>query len=213
MSKKVKQKYYVVWEGNNPGIYMTWEDCLLQIKAYPNAKYKAFETSVEASEAYRSDYRNYMNTAIKEKSKPLSSRWQDFVSNNSITVDAACEGNPGKMEYRAVEPYSGKQIFHVGPLNNGTNNIGEFLAIVHALAMLKKLNKGDTVIYTDSKTAISWIKKKKPNTKLTFNKSNQEIKDLLNRATLWLSTNTYSNPIKKWETESWGEIPADFGRK
>ncbi len=213
MSKKVKQKFYVVWEGKNPGIYLTWEDCILQIKAYPNAKYKSFESSIEASKAFKSNYREFMNAVKKVQVKSNYSRWQDYVSRNSITVDAACEGNPGNMEYRAVEPYSGKQIFHKGPLKNGTNNIGEFLAIVHGLALLKKMNKADTVIYTDSMTAISWIKKKKPNTKLKFDKTNQEIKDLLERAVQWLNTNTYANPIKKWETEAWGEIPADFGRK
>lgn len=211
--KKAKQKFYVVWEGNNPGIYLNWNECLLQVKAYPNAKYKAFDSLSEAQNAFAS---NYYSTSDKSKESKIStgkSDWKEIVPDDSITVDAACEGNPGKMEYRAVEPYSGKEVFHVGPLENGTNNIGEFLAIVHALALLKKLNKNNTVIFTDSVTAMSWVRKKKLNTKLKFDQSNVEIRKLIERALIWLNSNSYTNKIQKWETESWGEIPADFGRK
>ncbi|NOT38525.1 MAG: ribonuclease H [Saprospiraceae bacterium] len=211
--EKPKQKYYVVWEGINPGIYLNWNECLLQVKAYPNARYKSFSTLKEAQDAYASGFSNSAIAEKKKKSIPQSKNWKDIVPGNSITVDAACQGNPGKMEYRAVEPFTGKELFHVGPLRNGTNNIGEFLALVHALALLKKLKKSETIIYSDSKTAIGWVKKKKPNTKLVFDKSNVEIKDLMTRAVDWLNSNSYSNEIRKWETEIWGEIPADFGRK
>lgn len=213
MASVVKQKYYVVWEGNAPGIYKSWSDCLLQVKAYPNAKYKAYPTMGEAKEAYESSYK-FTPKKTEPKIKIVHSRnWKEHVPIGSLTVDAACQGNPGKMEYRAVDPYSSEEIFHVGPLENGTNNIGEFLALVHALAYFKKLNNSKAIIFTDSKTAISWIKRKKPNTKLKFDRTNQEIKDLLTRATNWLAENTFSNSIQKWETEKWGEIPADFGRK
>ncbi len=212
MSAKSKQKYYVVWEGHTPGIYKNWADCLLQVKAYPNAKYKAFDSSDEAKEAFINGFSASLKSQVS-KIKTNSTLWEKFVPVGSIAVDAACEGNPGKMEYRGVDPYSKTEIFHIGPLQNGTNNIGEFLAIVHALAYLKKNNKQHTAIYSDSATAISWIKRKKANTKLEFNHSNTEIKDLLLRATTWLNSNSYSNPIIKWDTLQWGEIPADFGRK
>ncbi|MEO6189322.1 MAG: ribonuclease H family protein [Saprospiraceae bacterium] len=212
MGKKVKSKYYVVWEGNSPGIYHSWEECLLQVKAYPNAKYKAFNTMEEAKDAFVGGFSSKAN-ATEKKTNHLIQKWQDFVPEGSITVDAACEGNPGKMEYRGVDPYSGQEIFHIGPLANGTNNIGEFLALVHALALFKKQQNNKAVIFTDSMTAISWIKRKKANTKLVFDNRNKEIKDLIVRATQWLMNNSFSNPIKKWETDKWGEIPADFGRK
>ena len=48
---------------------------------------------------------------------------------DSLAVDAACAGNPGPMEYRGVLVRTGQEIFHVGPMEGGTNNIGEFLAI------------------------------------------------------------------------------------
>jgi ribonuclease HI len=116
------------------------------------------------------------------------------------------------MEYQGVDTQTKKLIFHQGPFEEGTNNIGEFLAIVHALALLKK-HKSDKIIYTDSKTAISWVKKKTCNTKLERNAKNQKLFELVERAVNWLKTNTYTTPIVKWETKAWGEIPADFGRK
>ena len=131
---------------------------------------------------------------------------------HSISVDAASSGNPGKMEYRGVDTKSKKQLFIQGPFEEGTNNIGEFLAIVHGLAFLKKINS-DKIIYTDSRTAISWVKKKNCNTKLEPNEKNSALFELIDRAIIWLKNNTYKTPIVKWETKAWGEIPADFGRK
>ena len=59
------------------------------------------------------------------------------VTANAWAVDAACSGNPGPMEYQAIDLATGAQVFHFGPMH-GTNNIGEFLAIVHALALLDR---------------------------------------------------------------------------
>jgi ribonuclease HI len=116
------------------------------------------------------------------------------------------------MEYRGVYVADGTEIFHVGPFEDGTNNIGEFLGIVHALALLAQ-KKSNLPIYSDSVNAIKWVERKKCNTKLKETSRNQIIFELIARAEKWLNENTYSNPILKWQTEIWGEIPADFGRK
>jgi Predicted double-stranded RNA/RNA-DNA hybrid binding protein len=116
------------------------------------------------------------------------------------------------MEYRGVYIPTGQEIFHIGPLRKGTNNIGEFLALVHGLAFLKQKGS-DIPIYSDSRNAISWVKKKKCKTQLEREKCNEPIFDLIERAEKWLKTNTYTTEILKWETKEWGEIPADFGRK
>lgn len=202
------QKYYVVWHGMNPGIYKSWAECLAQVKAFPNAKYKAFSSLIAAKEAFQSDYESSI-----DRKTTTRENWKVKVPVGSIAVDAACSGNPGDMEYRGVDAHTKSEIFRIGPLEEGTNNIGEFLAIVHALALLKKRNDSSTIIYSDSKIAINWIKLKHPNTKLKFTNKNKTIQELIERAVQWLKNNTYSNPIKKWETEHWGENPADFGRK
>ena len=132
--------------------------------------------------------------------------------NESLAVDAACSGNPGDMEYRGVYTATGQEIFHIGPLKKGTNNIGEFLALVHGLALLKQKGS-DLPIYSDSRNAIIWVKKKKCKTLLEREPVNEPIFELIERAEKWLNSNTYTTTILKWETAVWGEIPADFGRK
>lgn len=204
-----KQKYYVVWKGVKPGVYSSWADCEMQIKAFEGALYKSFESVSEAEKAFASKPHQYIG---KPKSS-IASLIQDFKPViPSISVDAACAGNPGLMEYRGVDTETKQQIFHNGPYRNGTNNIGEFLAIVHALALLKK-HKSDLPVYTDSQTALAWIRAKKARTKLEMNDENKELFELIQRAEQWLNTNSWHNKLIKWETEIWGEIPADFGRK
>ena len=130
---------------------------------------------------------------------------------NALAVDASCLGNPGKMEYRGILLTTGEVVFHYGPVF-GTNNIGEFLAIVHALALMKKQGV-NYPIYSDSVNAIKWVSKKQCKTTLEVSPKTMQLYDVIHRAEAWLRNNTYSNPIIKWDTKKWGEIPADFGRK
>lgn len=209
-----KQKYYVVWAGVTPGIYNSWTDCQLQTKGYEGAKFKSFDTREEAEEAFASSPADYLRPAgVKPTTPPPADadKLPEAVIPNSLAVDAACSGNPGQMEYRGVHVASQQEVFHFGPVY-GTNNIGEFLAIVHGLALLKQ--KGfDMPIYSDSVNAISWVRQKKCKTKLPREPRTEPLFQLIERAEKWLRENTYNTPILKWETKLWGEIPADFGRK
>jgi ribonuclease HI len=209
--RQKKQKYYVVWQGHTPGIYSSWDTCSAQVKNFPNAVYKSFPTKEEAQEAFRHGVEKKPRVYQPKSPKPSSPKGNIIYA--SISVDAACSGNPGLMEYRGVWTADKTEIFHYGPAKDGTNNIGEFLALVHALALLQKRNDSVTPIYSDSKTAIAWVKKKKANTQLKPNRHNAELFDMMARAEKWLKENTWKNPIHKWDTENWGEIPADFGRK
>lgn len=205
-----KQKYYVVWQGITPGIYLSWDDCQRQIKNVPSAKYKAFDSRAEAEFAFSS---GHSATSTKPTTAIGKKQSRDAIIPNSIAVDAACSGNPGVMEYQGVETITGKQLFHQGPFPGGTNNIGEFLALVHALAYLKKQEKKQTVIYSDSEIAIGWVRKGRSATKMQENKENAPLFELIKRAEFWLAENKIENRIIKWDTHSWGENPADFGRK
>ncbi len=204
-----KKKYYVVWSGLKPGIYDNWDECKNQVVAVTGARYKSFPTRNEAEKAYRDGYTPPSPALRIKKSLP----GKPAIVLPSLSVDAACSGNPGLMEYRGINNQDGVEIFRKGPFKDGTNNIGEFLAIVHALALLKNKELHSMPVYSDSKTAIGWIKKKKANTKLDLTRNNAEIFDLIERAEKWLKENSFQNPIFKWETEKWGENPADFGRK
>lgn len=208
-----KEKYYVVWAGINPGIYNSWTDCQLQAKGFEGAKYKSFETKEEAEHAFQSSPYDYISKNT-HKAKAIVQSEDNIASDileNSLAVDAACSGNPGAMEYRGVHVASRQQVFHFGPMY-GTNNIGEFLAIVHGLALMKQ--KGlQLPIYSDSVNAINWVKQKKCKTKLPREPKTEELYRLIERAEKWLRENSYTTPILKWDTKRWGEIPADFGRK
>lgn len=219
----MKKKFYVVWEGLAPGVYTSWEECRLQVEGYRGAKYKAFDSQVEAIEAFRgspsehigilqqlSAHHNQQSSSSRPKKTPAIP--PAAIIQNSLAVDAACSGNPGKMEYRGVYVATGVEVFRIGPMEQGTNNIGEFLALVHGLSLLKRMGS-NIPVYSDSRNAMLWVRQKQCKTKLTRNEVNAPIFDLIARAEKWLQNNTYTNPIIKWETDQWGEIPADFGRK
>ncbi len=202
-----KQKYYVVWQGVNPGVYKSWADCQAQIKGYPNASYKSFDSEAEAIAAFAG---NYTKPILAKATSPKNIDLKEVIW-DSICVDAACSGNPGVMEYQGVDTRTRTQLFYQ-KFELGTNNIGEFLAIVHALALFKKENKA-TPIYSDSRNAIKWVREKKCKTTLVRNAKTEGLWQVIHRAEKWLEENKFSNKIMKWETEHWGEIPADFGRK
>jgi ribonuclease HI len=209
-----KQKYYVVWKGHVPGIYLNWDECKAQIHGVEQAQYKSYESKLEAEVAMKKGAgASIFAKKVGDSSPKAGKISRSQIIPNALCVDAACSGNPGDMEYRGVWNHTKEQVFHIGPLKEGTNNIGEFLALVHALAFLKQHDLHTTPIYTDSKTAMSWIRNKKVKTTLAPTARNAKVFELLERANGWLDANTYKNPIYKWETEDWGEIPADFGRK
>lgn len=210
---KEKNKFYVVWKGAKPGIYSNWPECQKQINGYPDAKYKGFKTHNAAVKAFSEGFQNYWGKNTFETS--LSQEQVKSIGSpirNSISVDAAWNTFTLEMEYQGVMTDTKEVLFSKGPFKDGTNNVGEFLAIVHALAYLKKQNL-DMPIYSDSKIAIGWIKNKNHKSKLQPTDNNKELFVLLDRAVTWLKSNTYTNKILKWETKAWGENPADFGRK
>ncbi|MCI2230003.1 ribonuclease H family protein [Polaribacter sp. MSW13] len=209
-----KKKFYVVWNGRKKGVFTSWKVCKAQIDGFDGAQYKSFANLEEAEIASKGKYDDYKGKNTKKPT--LSSSEKEKYGKpilESISVDAACSGNPGKMEYRGVLTHNKKEIFRKGPFEKGTNNIGEFLALVHGIALLKSKNKENIPIYSDSKIAMSWVKQKRCKTNMHFDPSNKELLELIKRAEKWLKEHTFKNPILKWETKAWGEIPADFGRK
>ena len=203
-----KRKYYVVWRGRVPGVYTSWAECEAQVKGYPDAQYKSFENPAAAEAAFRGKYEDYQG-------RPGTSQQWLFTPTKpelpSICVDAACSGSPGPLEYRGVLTESGEQIFRAGPFPDGTNNVGEFLAIVLAMDWLATKGR-NWPIYSDSANAIGWIKAGKCNTKLKRSASNRLLFDFIAHAEEALKTYPAFR-VLKWDTQVWGEIPADFGRK
>ncbi len=211
-----KKKFYVVWVGSEPGIYSTWDDAKARIQGYPGAKYKSYLSMAEAKAAFHAGYGASLQTSQpqgKGKRLVVKPRIGVDIPLPAWSVDAACSGVPGPMEYRGVDLASGEELFHQGPYPDGTNNIGEFLALVHALAQLHRRGDHQTSVYTDSRTALAWLRKKKAKTTLQETHRNAILFELIDRAEQWLANHQPRNKVIKWETDRWGEIPADFGRK
>jgi len=206
-----KQKFYVVWSGRKLGIYKTWAECQEQVDKFEGAVYKAFDNLDDAQTAFNGKAAAFMKRKKSQQVKQnrLFSAQPEL---NSISVDAAWNTKTKIMEYQGVYTLTKDRIFLQGPYPDATNNIGEFLAIVHALAFLKK-KKSTLPVYSDSITAIKWVSDKKANTKLIQTSENAELFEIILRAEKWLLHNKFSNRIIKWDTKNWGEIPADFGRK
>ncbi|MDO4512145.1 MAG: ribonuclease H family protein [Bacteroidales bacterium] len=223
---KSKQKWYVVWNGTEPGIYLTWDECKARIHGVKGARYKSYHSPEEAQAAFEAGYQPKEKATAPAAEAPqksiahlrlLPEQLADFpeIDPRSIAVDAACSGNPGMMEYRCVYVFgdpSMPNIFHFGPIM-GTNNIAEFLAIVHALALLKQKGDTKTVIYSDSRNAMLWVNKKKCKTTIPHSPKFAKAHEMIARAEKWLQENEVVNRVVKWETKRWGQIPADFGRK
>lgn len=207
----MKNKFYTVWTGRQIGVFASWDECRLQVEGFPGARYKGFPTREAAESAFKSepDFSSDNEPKISWQTLPEGSPKPDT---NTIAVDAACSGNPGKMEYRGVFTDTGTELFKSPVFEGGTNNIGEFLAIVHCLAWQQK-NKLNYPIYSDSVNGQKWVREGTCKTKLVENEKNKYLFEVIRRAEKWLHDNTFRVPIYKWRTEIWGEIPADFGRK
>jgi ribonuclease HI len=205
-----KEKFYVVWKGRKTGIFTSWAECEKQVKGFAGAEFKAFGSLKEAEAAFRSRYEAF-------KGKPASlGKWKEASVKPivpSICVDAACSGSPGEMEYRGVFLESEEEFFRFGPYPDGTNNVGEFLAIVHALTWLLKHSK-TMPVYSDSENAIAWVYTGECKTQLKRTPRNLPIFTLIRSAENWLAENELrDDAVLKWDTDLWGENPADFGRK
>ena len=222
-----KQKYYVVWQGRKPGIYSDWDACKDQVVGVQGAQYKGFDSMAEAEAVIRLPYSSVVRVESGERRVESGKPSALVIDENGMTavkpgtenppvldalaVDAACSGNPGVMEYQGIYIPTRTRVFHYRA-EKGTNNIGEFLAIVHGLSYLKK-HRLNQIIYSDSVNAISWVRQKVCKSKLVEDASTAELWDYIHRAENWLRTNSYTTEIRKWDTDNWGEIPADFGRK
>lgn len=205
-----KNKYYVVWRGRQIGIYDSWDLCKVQVEGFKGARYKSYTDRTSAENAFKIGYE-----ASQEK---MSVNYDDLPDRiekpigESIAVDASCSGNPGKVEYQGVFVETGTLLFKSPVFEGGTNNIGEFLAIVHCLAWQQK-KRISYPIYSDSVNGQNWVRNGVCKTKLVENAKNKALFDVIRRAEKWLKKNDFRVPIYKWKTEIWGEIPADFGRK
>lgn len=212
-----KKKFYTVRVGKVPGVYSSWADCQAQTKGFSGAEFKSFATKEMADDALINGWGDKAETieptSIGTIEEPvLSIDVDSSYIQNSISVDAACSGNPGAMEFQGVHTQTGETLFVSKVFPIGTNNIGEFLALVEALRYSQE-NKSELPIYTDSISAIAWVRKQRVNTSLKRDVTTEALWSAVDNAIAWLQNNEHTTPILKWNTTEWGESKADYGRK
>lgn len=199
------RKYYTVWHGRAPGVYATWAEAETQVKGFPAARFHSFPTRLEAERALAMGYAAFREDRAATRVPPPAAL-------RGYAVDASLPAETGLLEYRGVKVDTRAEFFRQGPFEDGANNVGEFLALVHALALLTQRGI-DAPVYSDSVTALAWVRDRRCKTELPRSEKNAPLFDLVARAEAWLDAHTYANPVLKWDTEAWGENPADFGRK
>ena len=207
---KSEKKFYVVRKWKKIWIFDSRDECKENVNWFSDAKYKSFENRKDAEIALQEWRKKYYEVKKIAKKVEVKNENIPFFA-ESIAVDAACAGNPGEMEYRGIDLQTWNEIFHE-KFRIWTNNIGEFLAIVHWLKYLWNDNK---TIYSDSRIAISWVNQWKCKTQINTNESPDFSRTLnaIEKAENWLKENGIKHKILKWNTEDRWEIPADFGRK
>lgn len=207
---KSEKKFYVVRKWKKIWIFDSRDECKENVSGFSDAKYKWFSSIEEAETALQEWWEKYYEVKKTEKKEKVKNEDIPFFS-ESIAVDAACSWNPWEMEYRWIDLQTWEEIFHE-KFKIWTNNIWEFLAIVHWLNYLWDDNR---TIYSDSKIAISWVNQWKCKTQVNSDENSDFSRTLkaIERAEKQLKENWIKHRILKRNTEDWWEIPADFGRK
>lgn len=126
---------------------------------------------------------------------------------SGIATDGAHSTRERLTRFRAVDLSSGKELFREST-GNWTNNVGEFLGIVAAVKYIIEHPDMPRVIYSDSKTAITWYRDRRT-------ASSRHCPALL-KAEIFLKVmeeKTRDIRVEYWDNRLWGENPADFGNK
>lgn len=124
-----------------------------------------------------------------------------------IAVDAAHSMKNGVTEYQAIDLKTGERLFYKN-LGNQTTNIGEFLGLMETIKYVIENDFQPRIVYTDSMTAITWFRNKKTASKKRHSD--------LQRSEIFLKVmdiDVSTIDVIHWDTNSWGENPADFGNK
>lgn len=211
-----KKKHYVVWVGRTTGIFGNWADTEAQIKGFSGALYQSYKTIEEATAAFNAGSPNAAATVISQSKSAAKVNVLPPAgkpTHECLTVDGAFSGSTKVMEYRCVMNVSGEVIFRSKPFVGGSNNLAEFLALIGAMRYRDSIGEPLLDIYSDSKTALAWVRDKQLNTTIDIDSLDPVVQGRITAAMRYLKANPPPKNLKKWDTAAWGEIPADYGRK
>lgn len=211
-----KNKFYVVWKGRETGVFTDWTEVSKLIKGFRNAEYKGFANKESAELEFQlgspSGRSKINEVKVSEKPEGASSKTKapDY---ECLTVDGSYLGSKNMMQYRCVWNASGEEVFGTKPILGGNQNIAEFLALVGAMKYRVVTKQYDLHIYSDSKTALSWVRNKKIKSTYDLGQLDEIVQNRIYGALEFISKSGVAKNLFKWESALWGEIPADYGRK
>lgn len=164
-------KYYAVANGRKTGIFLNWDECNKSVKGYKNAKYKKFDTKIEAQ-----DFINrYNNSAITNKTNIQQNNITNFFKLNTsdnvidndvddndiinVYTDGSCINNGSDNAISGIGVYFGENDpRNISSKISGkqTNNTAELKAILKACEILGNEIKDNKqiIIHSDSKYSI-----------------------------------------------------------
>lgn len=128
---------------------------------------------------------------------------------DKIIVHSTANTKTKRMAYKGFNESTNKWIFKVKYKGYCTQNVADFMAIVHALHYCK-INNIDLPIYNDNLVAIKWVKDKKVNSLLIKTKENHELFQSFENALVILKQNDFLNPILFWKKKELGNIKNPF---
>ena len=89
-----KQKFYVVWNGAEDGVYTSWEACKEAVEGFSGAKYQAFKTEEEAEEAFEMGWEAYKEKqALQTLPSPSLQGGSSISANKESKEESNEQGN------------------------------------------------------------------------------------------------------------------------
>ena len=143
----MKQKYYAVKVGEQPGIYNSWDECNAMVYGYPGAKFKSF-SSLEEAEAYLREE--------KEEDEQITEypKYYAFTdgSYNEATKTYGYGGFLQNGDEKIILQGSGTNK----ELASMRNVAGEIAGAIAAIKKAKELALPSVTIYYDYEGVRSW---------------------------------------------------------
>lgn len=211
-----KNKFYVVWKGRDTGIFTSWSEVNELIKGFSGAEYKSYADQETAELEFslgspkgRSNDENHTTTKLKEE----PSDDHKAPDHECLTVDGSYLGGKKIMQYRCVWNQSKEEVFSTKPIEGGNQNIAEFLALVGAMKYRVSTKQYDLHIYSDSQTALSWVRNCKIKSSYDLSQLDEVVQERIYGALKFIAKSGVRKNLYKWDSALWGDIPADYGRK
>lgn len=152
-------QFYCVVRGHQPGIYLTWSECFLQVNGFSNALFRKFSTRIDAEVWFQNQTSSLSIDNNRLPNDGMSDNLMEINPDNGeytiVFTDGSCITNPNGNKTAGFAYYipSLDRKINVKIENPPlTNNRAELLAILTAIQEFPVCSKIEIV--TDSRYSI-----------------------------------------------------------